>query len=242
MSDSVWPHRWQPTRLPCPGDSPGKNSGVGCHFLLQSMKVKSQIEVSQSCPTLSDPVDCSLSTMVQYKIKIFKKPNSQYVIVAYFGVTHSEPQQKPWQMKGPIYMSSHNQWNIIESFSSGIRGFSYLFIHLANIYWAPTMCTHSHRYRGKIRKSLLPPIWGESREDRWQQTETIHNSAESVSALLGGGRIWEDFGVDSFDQKPEKTQGVSHICLKEGHLSKCQVRPWGGSLCLRKSKETGISK
>ena len=96
--------------------------------------------------------------------------------------------------------------------------------------------------RGKIRKSLLPPIWGESREDRWQQTETIHNSAESVSALLGGGRIWEDFGVDSFDQKPEKTQGVSHICLKEGHLSKCQVRPWGGSLCLRKSKETGISK
>ena len=139
-------------------------------------------------------------------------------------------------------MSSHNQWNIIESFSSGIRGFSYLFIHLANIYWAPTMCTHSHRYRGKTRKSLLPPIWGESREDRWQQTETIHNSAESVSALLGGGRIWEDFAVDSFDQKPEKTQGMGHICLKEGHFSKCQVRPWGGSLCLRKSKETGISR
>ena len=35
MSDSVWPHRWQPTRLPCPWDSPGKNTGVGCHFLLQ---------------------------------------------------------------------------------------------------------------------------------------------------------------------------------------------------------------
>ena len=42
MSDSVWPHRWQPTRLPCPWDSPGKNTGVGCHFLLQCMKVKSE--------------------------------------------------------------------------------------------------------------------------------------------------------------------------------------------------------
>ena len=60
MSDSVRPHRWQPTRLPCPWDSPGKNTGVSCHFLLQCRKVKSQSEVSQSCPTLSDPVGCSL--------------------------------------------------------------------------------------------------------------------------------------------------------------------------------------
>ena len=59
MSDSVQPHRWQPTRLPCLWDSPGKNTGVGCHFLLQCMKVKSESEVAQSCPTLSDPMDCS---------------------------------------------------------------------------------------------------------------------------------------------------------------------------------------
>ena len=52
-------HRRQPTRLPHPWDSPGKNTGVGCHFLLQYMKVKSQSEVAQSCPTLSDPMDCS---------------------------------------------------------------------------------------------------------------------------------------------------------------------------------------
>ena len=51
MSDSVRPHRWQPTRLLCPWDSPGKNTGVGCHFLLQCMKVKSESEVTQSCPT-----------------------------------------------------------------------------------------------------------------------------------------------------------------------------------------------
>ena len=56
MSDSVRPHRRQPTRLPRPWDSPGKNTGVGCHFLLQCMKVKSESEVAQSCPTLSDPM------------------------------------------------------------------------------------------------------------------------------------------------------------------------------------------
>ena len=54
------PHRRQPTRLPHPWDSPGKNTGVGCHFLLQCMEVKSEREVAQSCPTLSDPMDCSL--------------------------------------------------------------------------------------------------------------------------------------------------------------------------------------
>ena len=58
MSDSVWPHRRQPIRLPRPWDSPGKNTGVGCHFLLQCIKVKSESEVTQSCPTLSDPMDC----------------------------------------------------------------------------------------------------------------------------------------------------------------------------------------
>ena len=60
MSNSVRPHRRQPTRLPRPWDSPGKNTGVGCHFLLQCMKVKSESEVTQSCPTLGDPMDCSL--------------------------------------------------------------------------------------------------------------------------------------------------------------------------------------
>ena len=60
MSDFVQPHRRQPTRLPRPWDSPGKNTGVGCYFLLQCMKVKSESEVAQLCPTLSDPMDWSL--------------------------------------------------------------------------------------------------------------------------------------------------------------------------------------
>ena len=60
MSDSVRPHRQQPTRLPGPWDSLAKNTGVGCHFPLQVMKVKSESEVAQSCPTLCDPMDCRL--------------------------------------------------------------------------------------------------------------------------------------------------------------------------------------
>ena len=59
MSDSVRLHRRQPTRLPRPWDSPGQNTGVGCLFLLQCMKVKSEREATQSCPTLRDPMDCS---------------------------------------------------------------------------------------------------------------------------------------------------------------------------------------
>jgi len=55
----VRPHRRQPTRLPRPWDSPGKNTGVGCHFLLQCLKVKSESEVTQSGPTLRDHMGCS---------------------------------------------------------------------------------------------------------------------------------------------------------------------------------------
>ena len=56
MADSMRPHR----QAPRPWDSPGKNTGVGCHFLLQYVKVKSESEVAQSCPTLRDPMDCRL--------------------------------------------------------------------------------------------------------------------------------------------------------------------------------------
>ena len=60
MSNSVRPQKWQPIRLFHPWNSPGKNTGVGCHFLLQCMKVKSESEVAQLCPTPSNPMDCSL--------------------------------------------------------------------------------------------------------------------------------------------------------------------------------------
>ena len=85
MSDSVQPHRRQPTRLPRPWDSPGKNTGVGCHFLLQCMKVKSESEVAQSCPTLSDPMDCSLSGSSTHGI--FQARGLGWGAIAFSGIT-----------------------------------------------------------------------------------------------------------------------------------------------------------
>ena len=68
MSDSVRPHRRQPTRLPRPWDSPGKKTGVGCRFLLQYMEVKSESEVVQSCLTLSDPPGSSIHGSFQARV------------------------------------------------------------------------------------------------------------------------------------------------------------------------------
>ena len=82
MSDSVQPHRRQPTRLPSPWDSPGKNTGVGCLFLLQCVKVKSESEVSQSCPTLLDPMDCSLPGSSVHGI--FQARVLEWVAIAFF--------------------------------------------------------------------------------------------------------------------------------------------------------------
>ena len=64
----VTPETGEPTRLRCPWDSPGKNTEVGCHFLPQCMKVKSESEVAQSCPTLSDPMDCTVHRILQARI------------------------------------------------------------------------------------------------------------------------------------------------------------------------------
>ena len=87
---TVRPHRRQPTRLLCPWDSPGKNTGVGCHFLRQCMKVKSESEVAQLCPTLCDPMDCSLSSSSIHEI--FQARVLEWGAIAFCGVLFSEPQ------------------------------------------------------------------------------------------------------------------------------------------------------
>ena len=89
VSDSVRPHRRQPTRLPHPWDSPGKNTGVGCHFLLQCMKVKSESEVAQSCPTLSDHTHCSPPGSSVHGI--FQARVLEWVAIAFSSVTSIEP-------------------------------------------------------------------------------------------------------------------------------------------------------
>ena len=86
MSDSVRPHRQKPTRLPCPWDSLGKNTGVGCHFLLQCRKLKSESEVTQSCLTLSDPMDCSLPNFSVHGI--FQARVLEWGALAFSSINH----------------------------------------------------------------------------------------------------------------------------------------------------------
>ena len=81
VSDSVRPHKRQHTRLPHPWDSPGKNTGLGCHFLLQCMRVKSESEVVQSCPTLHDRRDCSLPGSSVHRI--FQARVLEWVTIAF---------------------------------------------------------------------------------------------------------------------------------------------------------------
>ena len=91
MSDSVQPHRWQLTRLPHPWDSPGRNTGVGCHFLLQCMKVKSESEVTQLCLTLSNPVDCSLPGFAIHGI--FQARVLEWSAIAFSGKHHRRAEE-----------------------------------------------------------------------------------------------------------------------------------------------------
>ena len=94
MSDSVRPHSWQPTRLCHPWDTPGKNTGVGCHVLLQCMKVKSESEVTESCPTLSDPMDCSLPGSSIHGI--FQARVLEWGAIAFSMSCHITLQSHPW--------------------------------------------------------------------------------------------------------------------------------------------------
>ena len=96
MSNSVQPHRRQPARLLCPWDSPGKNTGVGCHFLLPCMKVKSQSEVAQLCPSLSNPVECSLPGSSVHGI--FQARVLEWVAIAF-----SAKNLSYWENGGPIH-------------------------------------------------------------------------------------------------------------------------------------------
>ena len=82
------PHRRQPTRLPRPWDSPGKNTGVGCHFLLQSMKVQSESEDAQSYPSLRDPMDCSLPGSSVHRI--FQARVLEWVAIAFSLCTYRQ--------------------------------------------------------------------------------------------------------------------------------------------------------
>ena len=105
MSDSVPPQRRQPTRLCCPWDSPGKNTGVGCHFLLQCMKVKSKSEVAQSGPTLIDPMDCSLPGSSIHGI--FRTRVLEWGAIAFSSLGHILPGFSPFHHQ---YLEGKGMW------------------------------------------------------------------------------------------------------------------------------------
>ena len=115
MSDSVWSHRRQPTRLHRLWDSPGKNTGVGCHFLFQCMKVKSKSEVAQSCPTLSNSMDCSLPVSSIHGI--FQARVLEWVAIAFselhplvlgnWIVTNQGLHVRPYSTVSPLIHNKH---------------------------------------------------------------------------------------------------------------------------------------
>ena len=97
VPDSVWPYGLQPTRLLCPWDSPGKNTGVGCHFILQCMKVESESEVTQLCLTLSDPMDCSPPGSSIHGI--FQATVLEWGAIAFSRFCHKTTIFHPWGIK-----------------------------------------------------------------------------------------------------------------------------------------------
>ena len=124
-SFSVWPHRRQPTRLPRPWDSPGKNPGVGCHFLLQCMKVKSESEVAQSCLTLCDPMDCrppgsSLHGVFQARVL-------EWDAIAFSNLHFTVAQKYIYLMKVKVKSLSHvwlfvTPWTVCSPSDSSVHG------------------------------------------------------------------------------------------------------------------------
>ena len=108
MSDSVQPHRRQPTRFLCPWDSPGNNTGVGFHFLLQCMRVKIESEVAQSCPTLHDPMDCSLPGSSVHGI--FQGRVLEWVVISFSIYCLGVPQLSIHLLKNILVVS--NFWQL----------------------------------------------------------------------------------------------------------------------------------
>ena len=116
MPDSVRRYRWQPTRLPRPCDFPGKNTGVGCHFLLQCMKGTSENEVAQSCLTLSDPMDCSPPSSSVHGI--FQARVLEWGAMAFNIIT--ENTLVPPHYLGPILFLLLWRWNNADSVLTSI--------------------------------------------------------------------------------------------------------------------------
>ena len=158
----MWPHRRQPTRLHHPWDSPGKNTGVGCHFLLQCMKVKSESEVSQSCPTLSDPMDWSLPGSSIHAI--FQARVLEWGAIAFCGVSKSQTQQSDWTTKDihlHCFLFSYVCEIItnISYFSQCQETSPYGCLRSLHAFWTKALPVFPLDYLFIYRASILTNIW-----------------------------------------------------------------------------------
>ena len=160
MSNSVQPHRRQPTRLPHPWDSPGKNTGVGCHCLLQCMKVKSESQVAQSCPTFSNPMDCSLPGPSIHGI--FQARIPQWVAIAfsiyiYQKRTETESYRIYFLVSGLFHLTS--SWGFFHV-SASCRAVSFfidgsILFHECDVIYLPTVM---------LIDTELIPVWSYYKE------------------------------------------------------------------------------
>ena len=154
MSDSVPPHRWQCIRLPRPWDSPGKNTGVGCHFLLQCMKVKSESEVTQLCLTLSDPMDCSLpgsSVHGIFQSRVLEWGATAFSVMCLLQLLISQ--------RSPV---------------GKVGGVDYLVITLEAV-WSYSMKTHS-QYAGRLSPNMgCRSLWAIHTVRQWQERADNRN-------------------------------------------------------------------
>ena len=197
MSDSVQPHRWQPNRLPCPWDSPGKNTVVGCHFLLQCMKVKSESQVAQSCPTLSDLMDCSLPGSSVHGI--FQARILEWVPLPSPRILHNSP-IKVNSMAAPE-PNSEILFSIEEPHLPWTRGYQ----RLVQFQWH--FCIISKRPKPQLHSLKLPAI-----------SPTHCSVFHSLSKIEMFALFWAPFM--SIQLSLFVTQSL--LCVrKKGVLSKC---------------------
>ena len=144
MSNSVRPHRWQPTRLPRPWDSPGKNTGVGCHFLLQCMKVKSESEVTQ-CPPLRDPMSCSLPGSSAHGI--FQARVLEWVAIAFSKKSHIHTHIYTQRQQISLCCCQKLRKAVLTQYAQGVKITPFLFLE-----------SHAYKRKKKAQHKVNFPL------------------------------------------------------------------------------------
>ena len=187
------PHRRQPTRLPRSWDTPGKNTGVGCHFLLQCMKVKTESEVTQSCLTLSDPMDCSLpgssvhgifqATVLEWGAIAFSKENPNRTIFSPIG--SSSPELRPLGVQVGN-SSPHLCLKSRRSSSEALTLTLTFFLALFNVFFLSSSLCPS-----------FPPSYFLTQLDSVNFTKTVSLLPKTISVVITHWDIFAKFPISS---------------------------------------------